>query len=71
MKKILFSLIAFIVCTTAMAQQRFMDDLRKEKVGQGKVIVYQSLVIDALVNGSANTKNGDSKPDNKISAERR
>ena len=38
----------------SVSAQTFLDDLRQDKAGQGKVTVTQSKEIDELVNGKAN-----------------
>ncbi len=52
MKK-LITIICLALATTGVANaQTFMDDLRRDTPGQGKVTVEQSKEIDDLVNGS-------------------
>lgn len=43
-----------VLATTSMANaQTFLDDLRSDKTGQGKVTITESKEIDQLVNGKA------------------
>ena len=48
-----FIIVCLALVANAANAQTFLDDLRQDKVGQGKVTVTQSKEIDELVNGKA------------------
>lgn len=53
MKKLVTIICLTLVAVNAANSQTFMNDLRKEVPGQGKVTVTQSKEIDDLVNGNS------------------
>lgn len=54
------ALLIIILCSAAKAQaQNYLDHLRQQNQGQGKVTVNQSKAIDELVNGKQNAPQND------------
>lgn len=56
MRKTILTLLVMTCASTGAKAQTFLDNLRKDKQGEGKVIVTQSKDIDKLVDGSNTAK---------------
>lgn len=56
MKRILFFFVVLLIANATQAQTTFLNRLRADETGKGKVTITQSKDIDLLVNGNASGK---------------